>query len=103
MIERDLFKMSHLARMVAHPLRMRIIEALDATHIKSPTELADELEEGLCNVSYHVRVLKDGGAIKLAHVKPVRGAVEHLYKPTPTGRALLPLIDNLEECSSCSS
>jgi DNA-binding transcriptional ArsR family regulator len=72
-----------LAKALAHPLRTRILAALDG-HIGSPSELADELDASLGVVSYHVRRLEALGFLKLVKREPRRGAVEHYY--TTTGR-----------------
>jgi DNA-binding transcriptional ArsR family regulator len=48
--------------------------------IASPSELADELEEPIGNVSYHMRTLADLGMVELVRTEPRRGAVEHYYK-----------------------
>ncbi len=48
----------------------------------SPNELAKELGEGLSQVSYHVKVLKDYETITLVKTEPRRGAVEHYYRAT---------------------
>lgn len=48
----------------------------------SPNELSHMLDEGLSQVSYHVKVLKDYGRIKLVKTEPRRGAVEHFYRAT---------------------
>jgi predicted transcriptional regulator len=54
----------------------------------SPNELKKALNEGLSQVSYHVKVLKDFGMIELTRTEPRRGAVEHFYKATQ--RAFVP-------------
>jgi hypothetical protein len=48
----------------------------------SPNELSKELEEGLSQVSYHVKVLKDFECIEMVKTEPRRGAVEHYYRAT---------------------
>jgi len=67
------------AAIVNHPLRARCWYAL-AERTLSPKELADELHAPLCDVSYHVRVLRDLGAVELVGTEPVRGALRHSYK-----------------------
>ena len=64
---------------MAHPLRLRILAALEH-RTASPSELADELEAPLGNVSYHVRQLHGLGLLKLVKETPRRGAVEHYYR-----------------------
>jgi len=48
----------------------------------SPNELSKELGEGLSQVSYHVKVLKDFEMIQMVKTEPRRGAVEHYYRAT---------------------
>ncbi len=70
-----------LIKALAHPLRSNILAILNE-RVASPNELAQELGEGLSQVSYHVRVLKDCGCIELVKTEPRRGAVEHFYRAT---------------------
>jgi hypothetical protein len=46
----------------------------------SPSDLADELDAPLGNVSYHVRILAQLGLLKLVSKRPRRGAIEHYYQ-----------------------
>jgi DNA-binding transcriptional ArsR family regulator len=66
---------------LAHPLRVRILTVLN-DRMASPNELSKELEEGLSQVSYHVKVLKDFKMIEMVKTEPRRGAVEHFYRAT---------------------
>jgi DNA-binding transcriptional ArsR family regulator len=66
---------------LAHELRAEILAILNE-RMASPNELAKELDEGLSQVSYHVKVLKDYGVIRLVKTEPRRGAVEHYYRAT---------------------
>ncbi len=68
-----------LGAIVAHPLRSQCLTIL-AERTASPAELAEELDENLGNVSYHVRKLWRGGAVEIVEEKPVRGAMEHFYR-----------------------
>lgn len=72
---------------LAHELRVEILTVL-TERIASPNELSNELDEGLSQVSYHVKVLKDYGRIELVNTEPRRGAVEHYYRAT--SKTLLP-------------
>ena len=73
-----------IIKALTHPLRIQILAALDE-RTASPSELADELDAPLGNVSYHVRTLTDLGLLKLVRRRTRRGAVEHYYRAT--GRA----------------
>jgi DNA-binding transcriptional ArsR family regulator len=68
-----------IIKALTHPLRVQILSALEE-RTASPSELADELEAPLGNVSYHVRQLAGLGLIKLVKKTPRRGAIEHHYK-----------------------
>ena len=64
---------------LAHPLRVEILAILN-DRMASPNELSKELEEGLSQVSYHVKCLKDFDMIEMVKTEPRRGAVEHYYR-----------------------
>src|SRR6476646_198858 len=64
---------------MAHPLRVRILAYMN-DRAWSPNELSNELAEGLSQVSYHVKVLKDFELIEMTKTEPRRGAVEHYYR-----------------------
>jgi DNA-binding transcriptional ArsR family regulator len=65
-----------------HPLRRQILRTMAATDPISPRQISDELREPLSNVSYHVRVLADCGAVELVDTEPVRGSMQHFYSST---------------------
>ncbi|HEV7400881.1 MAG TPA: winged helix-turn-helix domain-containing protein [Solirubrobacterales bacterium] len=70
-----------LVKALAHSLRVEILTILNE-RMASPNELSKELEEGLSQVSYHVKVLKDFECIEMVKTEPRRGAVEHYYRAT---------------------
>ena len=70
-----------LFKALAHPLRFQALIILNE-RIASPNELSKELDEGLSQVSYHVKVLNDSDCIELVKTEPRRGAVEHYYRAT---------------------
>lgn len=70
-----------LVKALAHELRVEILTILNE-RMASPNELSKELDEGLSQVSYHVKVLKDYECIKMVKTAPRRGAVEHYYQAT---------------------
>ena len=63
-----------------NPLRRQILRRMRDVETISPRELSVELDRPVSNVAYHVRVLADCGAVTLAGVKPVRGAIQHFYR-----------------------
>jgi DNA-binding transcriptional ArsR family regulator len=74
-----------VAKALAHPLRTRILAALEG-RTASPSELAAELDAPLGVLSYHVRRLTALGFVKLVRRVPRRGAVEHYYTATTRPR-----------------
>ena len=70
-----------IVKALGHPLRQRILQVLHE-RVASPNEIAQELEEPLGNVSYHVRILRENECIELVRTGQVRGAIEHFYRAT---------------------
>src|ERR1700742_4192797 len=82
-----------------HPLRRQTPRTRAVQAPISPRQISDELREPLSNVSYHVRVLADCGAVTLVDTAPVRGSMQHFYSPTieePWALAVLGLSENGE-------
>jgi DNA-binding transcriptional ArsR family regulator len=82
-----------------HPLRRQILRAMVESNPISPRQVSDALREPLSNVSYHVRVLAECGAVALIDTTPVRGSMQHFYSPTidePWALAVLGLSENGE-------
>lgn len=71
----------NVIKALAHPLRVQILGILEK-RTASPSELADELDAPIGNVSYHTRELLRFGLVKLVRKTPRRGAIEHYYKAT---------------------
>jgi len=69
-----------LAGALNHELRRRIMRLMSDGRKASPRDIADELEEKLSNVAYHVRILVDARALRPAGTKQVRGAQQHFYR-----------------------
>jgi len=63
-----------------HPLRRRILRRMADGEAVSPRELSIELRQPLSNVSYHVRVLAERGAVTLVGTTPTHGSVQHFYR-----------------------
>ena len=78
-----------LVKGLAHVLRQHILLAAVQGEV-SPNELSKALDEGLSQVSYHVKVLRDDceGMIEETRTEPRRGAVEHYYRAS--AKTLLP-------------
>jgi DNA-binding transcriptional ArsR family regulator len=71
-----------LVRALAHPMRVRILEALQGRNA-SPTELAREFSASLGVVSYHANALLDAECIEQVRTQPKRGTIEHFYTSRP--------------------
>ncbi len=71
-----------LVRALAHPLRVKILEAL-TERVASPIRLSDDLDAGLSHVAYHTRALDKCGCLELVDTAQRRGATEHFYKASP--------------------
>jgi DNA-binding transcriptional ArsR family regulator len=69
-----------LLKAIAHPLRHRILVAIDEAGEASPNLVAQALGEPLGRVAHHVRVLARLGVIELTRTEPRRGATEHYYR-----------------------
>jgi DNA-binding transcriptional ArsR family regulator len=85
---------------LSHPLRRRILRAMEIATPISPRELSALLEHSLPNVSYHVRVLADCEAIALVFTEPVRGSMQHFYRASleaPWARRILELEEREDE------
>jgi len=72
----------NLVRAVAHPMRVRILEALQG-RAASPTELARSFQESLGVVAYHTNALVEVDCIELVSTQPKRGTIEHFYTARP--------------------
>ena len=80
---------TRLVKALDHVLRQHILLAAVQGPV-SPKQLSKLLNEGLSQVSYHVKVLHEDceEMIELVHTEPRRGAVEHYYRAS--AKTLLP-------------
>jgi DNA-binding transcriptional ArsR family regulator len=63
-----------------HQCRREILRLLhESDEPQSPSRISKELKIPLSTVSYHVKVLKDLGAIQCVRKRPARGAIENFY------------------------
>jgi DNA-binding transcriptional ArsR family regulator len=69
-----------LMKGLSHPLRVQCLTLINERP-RSPRELQRQLKEGLSQISYHIKVLRDYDLIELVKTEPRRGAVEHFYGP----------------------
>ncbi len=69
-------------RLLAHPLRLRILEALrgGAGEAKTVKQLATELDVPQTKLYYHVNLLAGQGIIRVAGTRTVSGIVEKRYR-----------------------
>lgn len=72
-----------LATINKHEIRRKILQAAREAHatgrLVSPIGLHKRLKRPMGSVSYHVKVLREEGALELLETIPRRGAAEHLY------------------------
>ncbi len=78
----DLHRISDLdqVKALAHPLRMRIIEALAASDQMTTKQVAESLGEKPTRLYHHVDLLEKAGLIRLTHTRQNRGATEKYYE-----------------------
>src|SRR5918992_79720 len=69
-----------VARLLAHPLRQRLLVEYDTP--TSPSRAARRIRQPVNVVSYHTGVLRRRGWIELVRTEQRRGAVEHFYRST---------------------
>lgn len=80
-------EVSRLMKLLGHPFRLRIVEALASDGPASPTTLSDRF--GACTVgdcNYHLRALERGGLVTIGRSRRVRGAQERIYEIEPRSR-----------------
>src|SRR3954463_9524121 len=82
-----------VAKALAHPTRVGILERLEQVGQTSPSEAADGGTASLPAVAYHMRELKTAGLIRPTITRPARGAVEHFYELTDRGHAAVKAIE----------
>jgi Helix-turn-helix domain len=80
--------MLRLGMAISHPVRFRIITAMNAPErAASPKELAEEFDLDVKRVAYHVRELTALGYLELVDTEPRHGSIEHVYRPVLGFRA----------------
>jgi DNA-binding transcriptional ArsR family regulator len=77
-----------------HRLRRQVLRAMPENGELSPRDLAEMLGEPLGNVSYHVRVLAESGALQLVEERRVRGTTQHFYRSSVTAGWVRALLDD---------
>ncbi|HET7053792.1 MAG TPA: helix-turn-helix domain-containing protein [Solirubrobacterales bacterium] len=70
-----------LAKAFTHPLRGHVWVTVCEKGLASPTEIANELDIEVTEVSYHFRKLHRKELIKVAYAVQRRGFDEHFYEP----------------------
>lgn len=70
-----------LAAAMTHPTRLRTMSLL-FERAATPREIADEIEEPVNNVAYHVKILAKLGCVELIETRPAGGGrvAEHVYR-----------------------
>src|SRR5437868_1454004 len=71
------------ADLVVHPIRMRIIAAVSKEAL-SPRQIAERVRDVPQATLYrHLKKLEEGGIIRVAERRPVRGVEERFYTMVP--------------------
>jgi DNA-binding transcriptional ArsR family regulator len=70
-----------VAKAFTHPLRGHVWVTVCEKGVVSPTEIAEELDLEVSEVSYHFRELKRRNLIRLTRTVQRRGFDEHYYEP----------------------
>lgn len=70
-----------VAKAFTHPLRGHVWVTVCEKGLASPTEIAEELDLDVSEVSYHFRELKKRNLIRLVRTVQRRGFDEHFYEP----------------------
>jgi DNA-binding transcriptional ArsR family regulator len=83
-------------RVLAHPLRMRILSLLTGTAM-SAAEAARELGDTQANTSYHIRRLHDAGLLEVTEEVSIRGGRAKRYRHDPDSGKRLTSRDPAEE------
>ncbi|WP_435056940.1 ArsR/SmtB family transcription factor [Streptomyces sp. bgisy060] len=74
-------------RAIAHPLRMRLYRALFVARTATASQLAEQVDEAVSLVSYHLRKLAEHGLIEEAEPQSSDGR-ERWWQPSSYGVAL---------------
>jgi DNA-binding transcriptional ArsR family regulator len=77
-----------MAKALSHPVRVQALEILN-DRVASPSDIAREMGLPVANVSYHVSTLLRLKCIEEVETRPVRGALEHLYRAVRRPHATL--------------
>src|SRR5512134_1382589 len=90
--ERDLASVARLLGNLAHPLRLRVLLALEHETL-SPTELAQRFSVSVSGLAYHIRTLRDAGLLELVDTRLAGGSVQSFYGLSDRGHACRALLD----------
>jgi hypothetical protein len=72
---------TRLIRAMAHPMRIQIVSEINKPgRTLSPVRFSEAFERPLSLVGYHFKQLEKFECIELVEEKPVRGAMEHIYR-----------------------
>jgi hypothetical protein len=91
-----------ILNVLKHHLRRHIIcYAVIQGEPVSPVSTSRGLDEGLPDVTYHFKVLREAGLFTLKSTRLVHGAVEHFYQPEPNALKHPIVVAVLEEGGAC--
>lgn len=75
-----------------HPIRREILRLLHGQAELSPTQMANSIDAGLPNLSFHARALEERNVTRCTRTRQVRGATEHFYASNVTENRLIATI-----------
>jgi DNA-binding transcriptional ArsR family regulator len=68
------------AELILHPIRMRIILAIGTEHLTAQQVAAQLPDVAQATLYRHINKLAKGGMLEIVSERPVRGAVERVYR-----------------------
>lgn len=87
---------AEVLRALAHPTRLRVLEALETAGALSPVDYVTAGHQAsLGTVSHHFRTLRDAGLIEVASTEQRRGALKSSYRLTRRGRQVNAVVKGL--------
>lgn len=96
---------ANLIKALDHGLRRRILRVMnEAGGPISPVKMGELLDASLGNISYHVNILHDLGAVELDSLQQVRGAMEHFYvAKTDDNKAIMALLEETRDADEVAA
>ncbi len=71
--------MKNSARILRHPVRLKIVEQLRLRNVAAISELASEIGESTHSLHYHFKILQQGGLIRICSKRTANHRSETVY------------------------